>query len=206
MTGEEDAAMFERMARKKPHAGKIGARMPKRLTSAFRSWIEGAADDYKYFGRRMGVEPCVGALVNHFMNGLDDAGRRALIAEWLPDLEVRESVEAAIFVEAGLITAGQGDPVEEAAAVMARFEKLIERHRIKREAEARESLSRELREMEEIASMNLLKRSTAKALSSVDPVSAPEDAPAPAYNPVIASTARKRALPEAKPKRPKRSK
>lgn len=41
---------------------------------------------------------------------------------------------------------------------------------------------------------------------SVDPVPAPEDEPASAYNPVIASTARKRTLPEPNAKRAKRPK
>lgn len=199
--------MFERMARKKPHAGKIGARMPKRLTAAFRSWIEGAADDYKYFGRRMGVEPCVGALVNHFMHGLDDAGRRALIAEWLPDLEVREAVESAIFSEVGFSSADRGDPAEEAAAAMARLERLVEKQRVKRADAAREALAQEFREMNVIVDVTRSGHVDPDPFPfSVDPVSAPEDASAPAYNPVIASTARKRTLPEAKPKRPKRSK
>ncbi|WP_165250163.1 hypothetical protein [Paludisphaera soli] len=80
------------MARTKSHAGKLNVRLPRGLNTEFRTWIQEVADRHTYFGRRLGVEPCVGALVESFLS-MTSAEREEVLSKWLPRLEVRERAE-----------------------------------------------------------------------------------------------------------------
>jgi len=84
--------MLGAMARKKSHAGKLNVRLPRDLNTEFRTWLQGAAERHTYFGRRLSIEPTIGALVAAFL-AWPRSEQEKLLAEWLPRLEEREKAE-----------------------------------------------------------------------------------------------------------------
>lgn len=97
---------------KKNHTGKISSRLPARLSAEIRAWAGLIGDDYRYTGRRMGLEDLVAWVLLDFMSK-SDADRRAILERAGPELE---RMRAGGGAPGAIGSAGRGQSADDGTA------------------------------------------------------------------------------------------